>query len=135
MPGRGGFGRPVHPLFHHSSPAYFASGFRIFRRHRMQTSQIDTATPDELAPVLLLALGRLGQLGPPGAFTLERRLADGEPDLDEAAHCIADIPSGGLRDWPGPAIHPFLFNSPKPGPFAGIVPFQYRKTDVLGKRL
>src|SRR3546814_7317897 len=98
MPGRGGFGRPVHPLFHHSSPAYFASGFRIFRRHRMQTSQIDTATPDELAPVLLLALGRLGQLGRPGAITLARRLEDDDADFDEAAEWIADIAPGGLRE-------------------------------------
>jgi hypothetical protein len=64
----------------------------------MQTSQIDTATPDELAPVLLLALRRLGQLGRPGAITLARRLEDDDADFDEAAEWIADIASGGLRE-------------------------------------
>src|SRR3546814_17891619 len=112
MPGRGGFGRPVHPLFHHSSPAYFASGFRIFRRHRMQTSQIDTATPDELAPVLLLALGRLGQLGRPGAIPLARRLEDDDADIDEAAKWIAELTPGGRRERPRPALNT-LFVTPQ----------------------
>ena len=64
----------------------------------MRTSQIDTATPDELAPVLLLALQRLGQLGRPGAITLARQVKDDDADFDEAAEWIADIASGGLRE-------------------------------------
>lgn len=65
----------------------------------MRTSQIDTATPDELAPVLLLALQRLGQLGRPGAIALVRQVVDDDDaDFDEAAEWIADIASGGLRE-------------------------------------
>lgn len=64
----------------------------------MRTSKIDTATPDELAPVLLLALQRLGQLGRPGAVALARRVEDDGVDFDEAAEWIADIASGGLRE-------------------------------------
>src|SRR3546814_435115 len=98
LPRRGGFALPVNPHFHHSSPPHFSSDFPLFSRHRMQTSQIDTAPPDELAPVLLLALGRLGQLGRPGAITRARRLEDDDADFDEAAEWIADIASGGLRE-------------------------------------
>ena len=36
----------------------------------MQTSQIGTATPEQLAPLLLAALQRLGQLGRNGAIAL-----------------------------------------------------------------
>ncbi len=64
----------------------------------MRTSQIDTATPDELALVLLLALQRLGQLGRTGAIALARRIEDDDADFDEAAEWIADIVSGGLRE-------------------------------------
>lgn len=64
----------------------------------MCTSQIDTATPDELAPTLLIALQRLGQLGRPGAIALAQQVEDDDADFDEAAEWIADIASGGLRD-------------------------------------
>ena len=64
----------------------------------MRISQIDTATPDELAPVLLLALQRLGQLGRQGAVALARRIEDDDADFDEAAEWIADIASCGLRE-------------------------------------
>jgi len=64
----------------------------------MQTPRIDTATPDELAPVLLSALQRLGQLGREGAVTLSRLVADDDADFDEAAEWISDIAAGGLRE-------------------------------------
>lgn len=64
----------------------------------MRTSQIDIATPDELAPVLLFALRRLGQLGRSGAVALARQVEDDDADFDEAAEWIADIASGGLRE-------------------------------------
>ncbi|EZP69560.1 hypothetical protein BV96_04100 [Sphingomonas paucimobilis] len=64
----------------------------------MQTSRIDTATPDELAPVLLSALQRLGQLGREGTVALARLVADDDADFDEAAEWISDIAEGGLRE-------------------------------------
>ncbi len=51
----------------------------------MQTSRIDTATPDELAPVLLSALQRLGQLGREGALALAHLVDDDDADFDEAS--------------------------------------------------
>lgn len=64
----------------------------------MQTSRIDTATPEDLAPVLLSALQRLGQLGREGAVALSRLVTDDDADFDEAAEWISDIAAGGLRE-------------------------------------
>lgn len=64
----------------------------------MQTSRIDTATPENLAPVLLSALQRLGQLGRDGAAALARLVADDDADFDEAAEWISEIAAGGLRE-------------------------------------
>lgn len=60
----------------------------------MRTSQIDTATPDELAPLLLIALQRLGQLGRNGAIALARQVEPDDADFEEAAEWIADIAAG-----------------------------------------
>lgn len=64
----------------------------------MQTSRIDTATSNELAPVLLSALQRLGQLGREGALALAHLVDDDDADFDEASEWIADIAAGGLRE-------------------------------------
>lgn len=64
----------------------------------MHTSRIETASPDELAPVLLTALQRLGQLGREGAVALSRLVADDDADFDEASEWIEDIAAGGLRE-------------------------------------
>lgn len=64
----------------------------------MPNSNIETATPEELAPILLAALQRLGQHGRPGAIALGRLVDDGDVDFDEAAECIGDIAAGGLRE-------------------------------------
>lgn len=64
----------------------------------MQTSRNETATPEDLAPVLLSALQRLGQLGREGAVALSRLVADDDADFDEAAEWISDIAAGGLRE-------------------------------------
>ncbi len=64
----------------------------------MHTSRIDTATPDELAPILLSALLRLGQLGREGAVALARLVADDDGDFDEVAEWIGEIAVGGLRE-------------------------------------
>lgn len=64
----------------------------------MNASDIGTAAADQLAPVLLAALQRLGELGREGAVALARLVEDDDADFDEAAEWIADIASGGLRD-------------------------------------
>ncbi|MCF8709945.1 hypothetical protein [Rhizorhapis sp. SPR117] len=64
----------------------------------MQTSRIENATPDELAPILLSALQRMGQLGRDGAMALARLVADDDGDFDEAAEWIEEIAAGGLRE-------------------------------------
>jgi len=64
----------------------------------MRNTPIETATPEDLAPVLLSALQRLGQLGRDGAVALTRLVADDDADFDEAAEWIADIAAGGLQD-------------------------------------
>ena len=62
----------------------------------MKPSALETATPDKLAPVLLAALRRLGQLGREGALALTRLIPDGDDDIEEAAEWIADIAHGRL---------------------------------------
>lgn len=64
----------------------------------MRISEIETADPEALAPVLLAAIQRLGQLGRSGAVALARLVDDDDADFDEAAEWIADIASGGLKD-------------------------------------
>lgn len=64
----------------------------------MQTSRIDAATPEQLAPLLLAALQRLGQLGRNGAIALAREIEPDDGDFEEAAAWIADIAAGGLRE-------------------------------------
>jgi len=64
----------------------------------MTTAEIDTATPDQLAPVLYTAIQRLGQLGREGAAALAPLVADDDADFDEGASWIEDIAAGGLRD-------------------------------------
>ncbi|WP_454885412.1 hypothetical protein [Sphingomonas oryzagri] len=64
----------------------------------MNLTEIENAAPDVLAPVLLAAMQRLGQLGRDGAVALARILDDGDADFDEAAGWIADIAEGGVRE-------------------------------------
>jgi hypothetical protein len=60
----------------------------------MPTCPIDTAAPDERAPVLLNALQRLGHAG---AVALARLVADDDADFDGAARWIEEIAAGGLQ--------------------------------------
>ena len=64
----------------------------------MHISRIATASPEDLAPVLLAALQRLGHHGRPGAIALARLVEEDDADFDEAAEWIADIADGGLRE-------------------------------------
>lgn len=63
----------------------------------MKTGDIDTASPEQLAPILYAALQRLGQLGRTGAVALAALVADDDADFDEASGWIEEIASGGLR--------------------------------------
>lgn len=64
----------------------------------MKIGNLPTATPEALAPVLLAAIQRLGQLGRTGAVALAALVDDGDGDFDEAAEWIADIAAGKLTD-------------------------------------
>ena len=64
----------------------------------MKITDIDTAGPDALAPVLHAALKRLGELGREGAVALKRLVDDGDADFDEAAAWVADIADGKVAD-------------------------------------
>lgn len=64
----------------------------------MRISDIDTANPEALAPVLLATMQRLGQLGRNGALALAAVLDDGDAEFDEAAEWIADLAAGKLKD-------------------------------------
>lgn len=64
----------------------------------MKLTEIETASPEDLAPFLLAALQRFGQLGREGAVALARLVADDDADLDEAGEWISDIIEGGLRE-------------------------------------
>jgi hypothetical protein len=64
----------------------------------MMMSDLDTADPDRLAPVVLAAVQRLGQLGREGALALARLVENDDADFGEAAAWIADIASGGLNE-------------------------------------
>jgi len=63
----------------------------------MNIPNIDTASPEELAPILHAAIQRLGQLGRTGALALAALVEDDDADFDEASSWLADIASGGLR--------------------------------------
>lgn len=63
----------------------------------MKISNISTANPEALAPVLLAAMQRLGQLGRNGALALAAILDDDDGDFDEASQWIGDVASGGLK--------------------------------------
>lgn len=64
----------------------------------MNVSPISVSTPAELAPILLSALQRLGELGREGAVMLARLVDDDDADFDEAAEWIADIAAGSFRE-------------------------------------
>lgn len=64
----------------------------------MKIETLATATPEALAPVLLAAMQRLGQLGRNGAVVLAALVDDGDADFDEAAEWLADVAAGKLRD-------------------------------------
>ena len=64
----------------------------------MKIDDLSTASADALAPVLLAAMQRLGELGRPGAEALARALEDDDGYFDEAADWIADIARGGILD-------------------------------------
>lgn len=64
----------------------------------MTISDIDTATPEQLAPILYAAIERLGQLGRTGAVALAALVEDDDADFDEASSWISDIADGGLRE-------------------------------------
>ena len=64
----------------------------------MTTSDIDTATPEQLAPVLYAAMQRLGQLGRTGAVALAALVEDDDPDFEEASSWIGDVAAGDLRE-------------------------------------
>jgi hypothetical protein len=60
----------------------------------MQLPNTDNMSPDELAPLLLACLQRLGQLGREGATALAAQVDDGDADFDEAADWVSDISAG-----------------------------------------
>jgi len=64
----------------------------------MTISDIDTATPEQLAPILYAAIERLGQLGRTGAVALAALVEDDDADFEEASSWISDIADGGLRE-------------------------------------
>ncbi|PKP89717.1 MAG: hypothetical protein CVT77_17125 [Alphaproteobacteria bacterium HGW-Alphaproteobacteria-16] len=64
----------------------------------MNIDDIQRTEPDALAPVLLAALQRLGQLGRDGAVALGRLVKDDDADFDEAAGWIESIADGELSD-------------------------------------
>lgn len=64
----------------------------------MLVPDIDTATPEQLAPILSAAIQRLGQHGRTGAVALAKIVADDDADFDEGAAWITDVASGGVRD-------------------------------------
>ncbi len=64
----------------------------------MKTDDIDTATPEQLAPVLFAALQRLGQLDRTGAVALAALVDDEDADFEEAASWVGDLAAGDLRE-------------------------------------
>lgn len=64
----------------------------------MTTTDIDTATAEQLAPILYAAIQRLGQLGRTGAIALAALVEDDDPDFEEGGAWIGDVAAGGLRE-------------------------------------
>lgn len=64
----------------------------------MNIDDIDTATPEQLAPVLYAALQRLGQLGRTGGVALAALVDDEDADFEEAASWVNDVAAGDLRE-------------------------------------
>ncbi|MGE4410438.1 MAG: hypothetical protein AB7D33_07705 [Sphingobium sp.] len=64
----------------------------------MTTSDIDTATPEQLAPILYAAIERLGQLGRTGAVALAALVEEDDPDFEEGGAWIGDVAAGDLRE-------------------------------------
>lgn len=64
----------------------------------MPLPNLHTADADALAPILLTAIQRLGQLGRTGALALATLVEDDDVDFGEAASWIADIAGGGLQE-------------------------------------
>jgi len=64
----------------------------------MTTSDIDTATAEQLAPVLYAAIQRLGQLGRTGAVALAAFVEGEDADFEEGGAWIGDIAAGRLRE-------------------------------------
>jgi hypothetical protein len=62
----------------------------------MHVSDIEAATPGQLAPILLAALQRLGALGREGAAELAALVDDDDDTFAEAAEWIADVAAGTL---------------------------------------
>jgi hypothetical protein len=62
----------------------------------MPKIDIGTATPETLAPVLLCAIQRLGQLGRTGAVALAAIVEDDDADYEEGASWIGDVAAGNL---------------------------------------
>jgi hypothetical protein len=64
----------------------------------MNIFDIQVATPEQLAPHLLAALQRLGELGRDGAVALDALVEDGDAYFDEGAGWIGSIVAGDLGD-------------------------------------
>ena len=62
----------------------------------MITPNLETADADALAPVLLAAIQRFGQLGRIGAVALSRIVDDGDAHFDEGASWITEVAAGDL---------------------------------------
>ncbi|HUD91752.1 hypothetical protein [Sphingobium sp.] len=64
----------------------------------MNIDEIGAGDPDALAPVVLAALQRLGELGRAGAIALAKLVTDDHADFHEAASWIAEIAAGPFND-------------------------------------
>ena len=64
----------------------------------MKISEIESASPEALAPLLLAAIQRLGQLGRNGAVALASLTEEGDADVEEAAEWLADVAADKLRE-------------------------------------
>ncbi|MBO9579514.1 MAG: hypothetical protein J7498_01325 [Sphingobium sp.] len=62
----------------------------------MQIADLDTATPEQLAPILHAGLKRLGQLGREAAIALAALVEDDDADFDEAATWVEEVAAGAL---------------------------------------
>jgi hypothetical protein len=60
----------------------------------MNSADIATATPEQLAPILLAAMRRLGELGRDGASAFAFLVKDDDYEFDEGFDWIATIAEG-----------------------------------------